>query len=165
MRIDPVVRHESICRIIDQSLAGAATPEQERMLHDHLPGCAACSEHLDTGRRAIAGLNGFSFKVDSALDHKVLAALALRAQQMQARRQVRRQSWWSCGIALLLTATGSFLAAQLGERATEAFHLASAQLELGITTFWIAPSLCVCLLFLLLTLSTDGLSDKKGLFQ
>src|SRR3569623_721740 len=52
-----------------------------------------------------------------------------------------------------------------GERATEAFHLASAQLELGITTFWIAPSLRVCLLFLLLTLSTDGLSDKKGLFQ
>jgi len=49
-------RHPTFCALIDKSLAGAATPEEEQSLREHLAGCAPCAEHLDATRRVVSGL-------------------------------------------------------------------------------------------------------------
>jgi hypothetical protein len=66
-------------------------------------------------------------------------------------------------LALGLTVIGSFAASQLGSLAAVPFHLQPAQLHLGLATFWIAPSLCFCLLFLLLPVAPALFNNKKGL--
>lgn len=155
--------HASIRRIIDQSLTGAEPSAQERQtLREHLATCAGCAQYLDASNRAIATLADFSFPMDPALDGKVLAALAARAQQLEAER---RRLWWPCALALLLTIAGSIAASQLGSLAAVTFHLEPAQLHAGLATFWIAPSLCFCLLFLLLPTAPALFGHKKGLSQ
>jgi hypothetical protein len=72
-------RHDQICQIIDKSLAGATSQDQEQILRDHLRACAPCTEYLDASNRAIATLGGFSFDVDPGLDAKVLASLTQRS--------------------------------------------------------------------------------------
>jgi predicted anti-sigma-YlaC factor YlaD len=162
MHLDPT-NHEAARATIDKSLAGAASTEDEQSLREHLAACDPCSEYLDAGRRAIAALGGLCFDLDPALDRRVLAALELRAQQLEASRAPRARFAWACALALLLTVAGSFLAAQLGGHAAAAFHLDGTQVRLGLTTFWITPSLCVCLVLLLLPpLHCAGL-NKKGL--
>jgi len=155
--------HQSIRRIIDESLAGAASsaPEQQT-LREHLAACASCQQYLDASNRAIAALADFSFPIDPALDSRVLASLARCAQQLEAER---RRLWWPCCLALLLTLAGSIAASRLGSFAAVTFHLEPAQLHLGLATFWIAPSLCFCLLFLLLPVAPALFGHKKGLSQ
>lgn len=156
-------RHPSFCALIDRSLVGAATPAEEQQLRQHLAACAPCAEHLETTRRAIAGLEGFSFAPGPALDNKVHAAIALRAQQLETSRVRRRQMGWGGLLALLLTAAGSLAASLLGSLAAPALHLDPAQLRFGLTAFWITPSLFVCLLLLLLPASLNQWGSKKGI--
>jgi hypothetical protein len=155
--------HQSIRNIIDQSLAGAAPsaqePQAQQTLREHLAVCAACQQYLDASNRAIAALADFSFPVDPALDGKVLSALAARAQQLEAER---RRLWWPCGLALLLTVAGSIAASRLGSFAAVTFHLEPAQLHLGLATFWIAPSVFICMLLLLPGFQAV-LGSRKGL--
>jgi hypothetical protein len=162
MPIDPV-SHEAVRAMIDKSLAGAASPAEEQLLREHLAACDSCSEYLDAGRRAIAGLGGLCFDLDPALDRRVFAALELRARQLEASRAPRARFAWACALALLLTVAGSFLAAQLSGHAAAAFHLDGAQVRLGLATFWITPSLCICLVLLLLPLSHRAGLNKKGI--
>jgi predicted anti-sigma-YlaC factor YlaD len=157
--------HASIRRLIDQSLAGAASaqePQAQQALREHLSTCAACRQHLDLSNRAIAGLGDFSFPLDPGLDSKVLAAVAARAQQLEAAHLQRKRLWTTSCLALVLTIIGSFAATQLGSLAAPVFHFQPAQLHLGLAAFWIAPSVCFCLLFLLLPMSAR-FSRKKGL--
>ena len=161
MQIDS--RHPSICALIDKSLAGAATPQEEQALREHLSACAPCAEHLEATRRVVAGLEGFSFEVGPALDGKVHAAVALRAQQLETSRIRRRQMAWGGLLALLLTAVGSLAASRLGSLAGPALHLDPAQMRFGLTAFWIMPSLFICMLLLLLPAFYAGISGKKGL--
>ena len=44
MQVD---RHQRIRHIIDQSLAGAASSQEEQTLREHLLTCAQCKEYLD----------------------------------------------------------------------------------------------------------------------
>ena len=167
MQIDSIARHRSshpsFCALIDKSLAGAASPQEEQTLREHLAACAPCAEHLEASRRIVAGLEGFSFDLGAALDGKVLAAVALRAQQLETSRIRRRQMGWGGLLALLLTAAGSFAASRLGGLAAPALHLDPAQMRLGLTAFWITPSLFICLLLLLLPTFHTGLGSRKGL--
>ena len=158
----PTERHAPICQLIDKSLAGATSAQQERTLRDHLATCTACSDYRNATARAISGLQGIRFDVDPGLDRKVLAALALRAQQLEAKQTSRKRLWSTALLALLLTVVGSFAATQLGDVAT-AFHIQPAQLQLGLTLFWITPSLCLCLLFVLLPMSPVLAANRKGL--
>jgi hypothetical protein len=166
MQIDSIARHPSshpsICALIDKSLAGAATPQEEQTLREHLAACAPCAEHLEATRRVVAGLEGFSFALGPALDSKVLAAVALRAQQLETSRVRRRQMGWGGLLALLLTAVGSLAASRLGSLAGPALHLDPVQMRFGLAAFWITPSLFICLLLLLLPTLHAGLSSKKG---
>jgi hypothetical protein len=158
MQID---RHEPICQLIDKSLAGAATPAEVRSLQDHLATCAGCQEYLETSQRAILSLSGFAFEVDPRLQEKVMGALiAQRAGDNPI------PVWWGRVAALVLTVAGSFATWRFAGLAAAAFHVQPAQIQLGLATFWIAPSVCFCLLFLLLPFSVEGLGgwliNKKG---
>jgi predicted anti-sigma-YlaC factor YlaD len=156
--------HQSIRRIIDQSLAGAAVSAQEQQtLREHLGTCAVCRQYLDTSNRAIASLGEFSFAIDPGLDSKVLASLAQRAQQLEAESLRHKRLWLTSLLAVALTVIGSLAATQLGSLAAATFHIQPAQLHLGLATFWIAPSLCFCLLFLLLPVAPALFGHKKGL--
>ena len=149
--------------LIDKSLVGAASPQEKQTLREHLVACAPCAEHLEASRRIVAGLEGFSFALGPALDSKVLAAVTLRAQQLETSRIRRRQMGWGGLLALLLTAIGSFAASQLGSLAAPALHLDPAQMRFGLAAFWITPSLFICLLLLLPPASLNQWSSKKGL--
>jgi hypothetical protein len=156
-------RHQSICHIIDKSLAGAASAQEEQALREHLLTCAACSDYLGASNRAIASLEGFRFDVDPGLNSKLFASLALRSQQLDAERIQRKRLLFICVIAPVFTVFGSFAASQLGSFAATVFHLESARIQFGLATFWIAPSLCFCLLLLLLPVCPALWMNKKGI--
>ena len=90
--------HESFHRMIDEGLAGAISAERERSLRRHLDTCSPCQQYLSACNRVIAGLGGFSFEVDPALNARVLASLRRRTQQVQARQPDRRR-WVLIGVA------------------------------------------------------------------
>jgi predicted anti-sigma-YlaC factor YlaD len=158
--------HQSIRHIIDKSLAGgtrALEPQAQQSLREHLATCAACQQYLDASNRAIASLGDFSFAIDPALDSKVLSSIAARAQELQAASIQRKRLWTTSLLALALTVIGSIAASQLGSLAAPIFHFQPAQLHLALATFWIAPSLCFSLLFLLLPFSPALFRNQKGL--
>ena len=162
MQVD---RHQEIRHIVDRSLAGAASLQEKQALREHLITCVACQEYLNASHRAIAGLGGFSFEVNPDLHGKVLAALTLRAQQLDTKRIEQRPMLWSYLTALALTICGSFAAARFSGLAGAVFHLQPALLHFGLVALWIVPSLCFCLLFPILHRLSLGGMNEKGLSQ
>jgi predicted anti-sigma-YlaC factor YlaD len=158
--------HSLFRQIIDQSLAqplgGGPTSQEQQALREHLGTCAACQQYLDAANRAIAALGDFSFAIDPALDSKVIASIASRAQQLEAAGLHRRRLWATSLLALVLTVIGSIAASRLGTLAAPAFHIDPAQLHLGLATFWIAPSVLICMLLLLPGFQAV-LGSRKGL--
>jgi hypothetical protein len=146
-------RHQPICHIIDKSLVGTASLKEQQTLREHLLVCASCNEYLGASHRAIASLGGFSFDVDPALQERVLASVA--RQRSETRRIFSMPVWWSRVVALLLTMAGSFAATRLAGLAAPVFRLQAAQIQLGVAAFWIAPSVCFCLLFFVLSVSPN----------
>jgi hypothetical protein len=146
-------RHQPIRQMIDKSLVGTASLKEQQTLREHLLVCASCNEYLGASHRAIASLGGFSFDVDPALRERVLASLA--RQPSEAKRILPIPVWWSRVVALVLTMAGSFAAARLAGVAAPVFHLPAAQIQLGVVAFWIAPSVCFCLLFFVLSVSPN----------
>jgi hypothetical protein len=143
MNID---HHESFEHMIDESLVGGISAESEQSLREHLDTCAPCQEYLSASNRVIAGLGGFSFEVDPALNAKVLASLGRRAQPVRRR-------WALISVAAaLLTVGGSFVDLQFGELIASVFDIQRMQVRQGLLAFWIVPSLCVLMLFPLLPL-------------
>jgi predicted anti-sigma-YlaC factor YlaD len=151
-------RHESICHLIDKSLADKISAQEEQSLRQHLSACAACRRYLDTSNRAIASLGGFAFETDPGLPDRITAALTVRAAQLETRQMSHRQLAWSYVAALILTLAGSFVAMQLGGRAAAAFSLTPQQIHSALIALWIVPSVCFCLL-----LPTLPLLSKKWL--
>ena len=158
-------RHQEIRHIIDRSLVGAASSQEGQTLREHLLTCVACQRYLNASHQAIAGLGGFSFEVNPDLHGKVLAAITLRAQQLEASKIERRPMVWSYLAALVLTVTGSFAAARFSGLAGAVFHLEPEPLHVGLLALWIVPSLCFCLLFPVLHRLSVGWMDEKGLSQ
>jgi anti-sigma factor RsiW len=159
--------HKAMRQIIDKSLVGEASPQEQQALRKHLPVCAACQKYASDSRRAIAALGGFSFPADPGLQAKVHASLALRAQQLHAAQpNRRRQSYQNIVqvslVALLLTLVGSFGAMNLGDSLAMLLHLSPTQTQAGLLTFWIVPSCCFSLLLPLLLLSSGRSANKKG---
>lgn len=156
-------RHQSICKLIDKSLAGDVSSQEEKSLRQHLLACAACKQYLDTSNRAIAGLKGFAFETDPNLPGKIFAALTLRAAQLETQQLSHRQLAWSYVAALVLTLAGSFAAIQLGDRFASAFSASQQQVQLGLIAIWIVPSVCFCLLLPTLPLMSKRRLHAKGL--
>jgi hypothetical protein len=162
MQVD---RHQEIRHIVDRSLVGAASPQEEQTLREHLLTCVACQGYLKASHQAIAGLGGFSFEVNPDLHGKVLAALTLRAQQLETNRVRQRPMLWSYLAAFVLTVAGSFTAARFSGFAGAVFHLEPEPLHIGLLALWIVPSLCFCLLFPVLHRLSVGWTNEKGLSQ
>jgi hypothetical protein len=162
--------HHAMRHLIDKSLAGEASSQQlsieeQQALREHLRACAPCESYAEEGRRAIAGLSGFSFDADPGLQEKVHAALALRAQQLQAAEPSRIRMLRIVQItvaALLLTIAGSFGATRMGNLLAAMLHLPAAQAHTGLLTFWIAPSWCFALLLPVLLLVSARSASRKG---
>lgn len=160
-----VDRHQEMRHIIDRSLAGEASSQEQQALHEHLFACSACQEYGNASQQAIAGLGGFSFEVNPDLHGKVLTALTQRAQQLEIKRAERRPMLWNYLAAFLLTLAGSLAAARLSGFAVAAFHLQPATMHFGLLALWIVPSLCFCLLFPALHRLSEGRMLEKGLSQ
>lgn len=139
--------HQAMREIIDKSLLGTASLHEQQRMREHVATCAPCQEYLNASHRVITGLGGFSFEVDPALQEKVMASLALRAQQLELRDSKIRPIWLLYLVALLLTVAGSLAVARCSTLAVAAFHVEPALLRLGVLTLWVVPSLCFCLLF------------------
>jgi len=154
--------HNEMRQIIDNSLVGEASPEQQQALRKHLLECAACQKYASDSRRAIVSLNGFSFAADPGLTEKVHAALALRAQQLQTTRPNRKRILQISLAALLLTIVGSFAALQVNGALAAALHLPLVQAQAGLVTLWIAPSWCFALLLPALLLVSARSANRKG---
>jgi anti-sigma factor RsiW len=147
------VRHENFQHMIDESLAGGISAEREQSLREHLDTCAACQEYLGASNRVIAGLRGFSFEVDATLNARVLASLRRSAAQRLQGEQPSRRPWaLISGAAVLLTVGGSFVDLQFGDLIASVIDIQRVQVRQGLLAFWIVPSLCVLLMFLLLPL-------------
>jgi anti-sigma factor RsiW len=141
-------RHEDFEQRIDRSLAGAGTPEDERLVEDHVAACAGCAEYRSASRRAVAGLKGFSFEAGVGLNARVMAAVRVRAEQVEARRRWMRLSV----VALVLTVLGTVVDLQVGRWAAAFFGLPSSAVHHGLLALWIAPSFGLLLLFPMLPL-------------
>jgi hypothetical protein len=157
--------HQAIRHIIDKSLVGAASLQEEQTLREHFLTCAPCQEYLNASNRAIAGLGGFSFEVNPDLHGRVIASLALRAQQLEMNRIKQWPMWWSYCVALMLTVAGSLTASRFSGLAVAVFHIEPATLHFGLLALWIVPSLCFCLLFPILQRLSAGWVNEKGLSQ
>lgn len=155
--------HESICRLIDKSLAGEISVQEEQSLRQHLPTCAACQRYLDASNRGIAGLGGFAFETDPGMNERIVAALTIRAAQLETQRLSHRKLAWSYIAALILTLVGSFAAMQLGGQFANAFSATRQQVQLGLIAVWIVPSACFCLLLPTLPMLSKRWVHAKGL--
>jgi anti-sigma factor RsiW len=155
--------HQAMRQIIDKSLVGEASPQEQQTLRKHLLACAACQKYASDSRRAIVSLSGFSFAAEAGLQAKVHASLELRAQQLQATQPGRRRIVRTCIIALLLTVVGSLAALQIGGPLAGLFSLKPSQAQAGLLALWILPSLCFSLLLpLVLLLSGRSTKAKEG---
>jgi anti-sigma factor RsiW len=154
--------HNEMRHIIDKSLVGEASAQEQQSLREHLRACTQCERYADDGRRAIASLSGFSFAADSSLQAKVHAALDLRMQQLQTTPPNRQRIVQVSIAALLLTLVGSFGALHMGNPLAAVLHLPLAQAQAGLFTFWIAPSWCFALLLPVLLLVSARSANKKG---
>ena len=141
-------RHEDFEQRIDRSLAGAGTPDEERLVEEHVRSCAACAEYLSASRRAVAGLKGFSFEAGPGLNARVMAAVKARAEELEARRRWMRLSV----VALVLTVLGTVVDLQVGRWAAAFFGLPSSAVHHGLLALWIAPSFGLLVLFPMLPL-------------
>jgi hypothetical protein len=149
--------HESFQRRIDETLAGEIAVGKEESLREHLQSCMECQEYLAASTRVIAGLGGFSFDVDPALEEKVFASISLRAQQIESGQPSRKRMAWICVTAVLLSVAGSFIDLQFGGLIASVVDMQRTQMRHGLVIFWILPSLCFLLLFPILPL----LSHRK----
>ena len=154
--------HQAMRQIIDKSLVGEASPEEQQALRKHLIACAACQKYASDSRRAIVSLSGFSFAADPGLQAKVHAALTLRAQQLQAAQPGRRRIVMVSIIALLLTIVGSLGALHMGSPLAALLHLEPAAAQIGVVALWIFPSLCFSL-FLPVLLHARATNAKGSL--
>jgi len=155
--------HASIYNLIDKSLAGEISGQEEQSLRQHLLTCTACRGYLDASNRAIAGLGGFAFETDPGLPDRVFAALTIRAAQLETQRLSHRKLAWSYVAALILTLVGSFVAMQLGDRFAAAFSATHQQVQLGLIAIWIVPSVCFCVLLPTLPMMSKRWMHAKGL--
>jgi anti-sigma factor RsiW len=150
--------HERFQRMIDESLAGDISAEKEQSLREHLATCAPCLEYLSASNRVIAGLSGFSFEVNPALNARVLVALKLQAQpvrtaqpgrpRLMRQHNVQFKVWAAFAAALSMSIVGSALVYQVAKLLTVPMYFDTAQVQAGVLVFWLLPSFCATLCLL-----------------
>jgi predicted anti-sigma-YlaC factor YlaD len=155
-------RHGEMREMIDRSLAGEATADEQQRLREHLGECGECRQYAEDGRRAVAGLGGFSFAAEPELQAKVMASLEVRARQLETTQLSRRRIVRSCLAALVLTVLGSIGGWLTGDLLVAVLHLARGQTQAGVLALWVVPSWGFTLLFPLVLLLARRAARQKG---
>ena len=137
--------HEGFQRMVDESLAGTISAEKEQSLREHLSTCVTCQEYLSASNRVIAGLSGFSFEVNPALNARVLAALKLHHTGTMRQHSVPFKNWAAFAVALSMSIVGSALVYQVARVLTVPMHFGTVQVQAGVLVFWLLPSFCSAL--------------------
>jgi predicted anti-sigma-YlaC factor YlaD len=153
--------HATFRDVIDKTLAGASSAEDDQSLQEHLAACVQCQQYLSAGTEVIASLGGFSFDVDPGLEGKVHRSLNERAQQLETAQANRRRIMWGCVGALVLLTMGSWIAFEFGNLVAVALNLPPMQVQRLLLLLWVIPSLCLSLLFPVLPL----LSHREEMFS
>ena len=158
-----VDRHQEIRHIIDRSLVGASSQE-EQTLREHLVTCVACQEYLKASHQVIAGQKGFSFEGESRSSWEECSPPLRYAHNNWKPRGCSKGR--CCGVTWpCSTLAGSFTAARFSGLAGAVFHIEPEPLHIGLLALWIVPSLCFCLLFPVLHRLSLGGTNEKGLTQ
>lgn len=157
--------HEVFRRMIDETLAGEAGSEKEETLCQHLQSCAQCQEYFSAGTRVIAGLSGYSFELDPALQSKGCVLIRQRAQQIEATRPSRRRTALILIAAIIFAAGGSFLDLLFGSLIASALGIQRTQIQQEVLAFWIVPSLSLLILFPLLPLLSAASANRQERIQ
>jgi hypothetical protein len=89
-----------------------------------------------------------------------MAALAVRAAQLEAAQLSRRRIVRSCVAALVLTVLGSMGGWLAGDLLAAVLHLARGQTQAGVLAFWVLPSWGFTLLLPLVLLSARSARQK-----
>lgn len=155
--------HDVFRRKIDQALADEVSPQDQESLREHLHSCAKCRDYLSSCNRAIASLSGFSFELDPTLQSRVIESVRLRSPLAAVGRLSRVRIAGSCVIALLLTAVGSIVDLKFGSLVASTFDIQRAEVQQGLLTFWVIPSLCLLVVFPLLPLLSASSAHRKGI--
>lgn len=155
--------HEIFQHRIDEALISGTTILEEQSLREHLQSCTVCQDYLDANTRVIAGLSGFSFELDPAVNAKVLESVTQRAQQLETVPFNRRRWALVYTLALALTVAGSFLELQFGSLIASHFEIQIHQIRQGLLAFWIIPSVCILLLFPILPFLSAANRNERTL--
>ncbi|MGA8939461.1 MAG: zf-HC2 domain-containing protein [Acidobacteriaceae bacterium] len=156
--------HGSFRELMDRRLAGDVSAEEERALGEHLAECADCAAHMEAGRRAVAGLNGFSFEAGAELNAKVMLAIRERALEIEERRRNLARWMRLSLIAVVLTVVGSVVDLRLGHLAAAVLDLQPWMVRESLLALWIVPSFGLLLLFPVLPLlAGDGYGKRRML--
>jgi predicted anti-sigma-YlaC factor YlaD len=161
MQTDPHLDPHGAARsIIDTSFVSEVSVQEEEVLREHLRDCAECREYMTICSRSVSSLNGFSFSVDPALNAKVLALLAERVQQLEAKRPQRKKMLPSFLVALAFTVIGSFVVSRLASPVATVFHIQQTHAQTSWLAFWVLPSLFLSMLLPVLPRLSEGWNGK-----
>ena len=162
MQADP---HQLALRMIDKSFVTEISREEERQLSAHLRECEACRQRAELSSRAVAGLRGFSFDMDPALNFRVQSAITRRVADLDQSRQRTQDAWWSFAAALLLTAAGSAAAWEFAGLLAPFVNLAPRQLQICAALVLLLPSLFASMLLPVTSRLSFGDVTKEGLLS
>ncbi len=153
-------RHQQ-AGLIDKLLTGAITAPEEKNLRDHLRDCAVCQEYMDTSRRTIEGLSGFSFEVNPNLNAQMQGAITERVRQWEMQH-AKHRSLKTFAAALVLTVVGSLLAWSFTGPLADKLNITINQLQMGLLFFWVGPSLLLSFLILVAPRLTNISLNREG---
>ncbi len=156
--------HNDMRQIIDKSLVGEASPEEQQALRKHLLACAACQKYASDSRRAIVSLSGFpspSPQTPACRQRSTPPSICAHSnctpRSPAAGASSRSASSLFCSPSSAPSAhwhIGSPLAALL--------HLEPAQMQTGVVALWVLPSLCFSLVLPVLLLLSARSAKAKG---
>jgi hypothetical protein len=144
----PMNAHEEARLLIDRCLAAEASDEERSRLQEHLDACPDCRRSRTSLLSLLQGFGGLAFDIEPGASARVQAAVARRARDLGRERRHRRRMTIGLALALAMTAAGSFAVWVCAGWLAGAGRIAPAGLAVGVTVFWMLPSLCAALLLL-----------------
>ena len=143
MRIE---NHEEIRLLIDKSLGGDISREEEKSLLEHLRFCQTCQEYKSSVSTVVSAFDGFAFEVTPELNTKVHRSLQQLIQKMEAGKMEQRHMRIASFSAFLLSFLGSSVVWQVSDFLAARLQLSPGAMEIGLLLLWVAPSLLISLL-------------------
>ena|SRR5690349_4578479 len=140
--------HAQARELLDRDCTSEISQTEQAWLAEHLRNCDECNRYAELTSRAIHALGSFSFTVDAGLAARTQAALARRAQELEAENWRSLLYLRGFALACLFTVIGSIVAWPEWAWVAERIRLVTWELQLGFFFFWILPSVTMAMLLL-----------------